>query len=98
MHAEETRTVAGPDYVDLIKLLCLLRTLPDALGETTLTAEEAARIRSLGFTASFISAAARGSVQAGHACVLMALSIMDLPEDVEVAVREWFVCKTSSTE
>jgi hypothetical protein len=44
MHAEETRTIAGPDYVDLIKLLPLLRTLPDALGETTLTAEEAARM------------------------------------------------------
>jgi len=42
--------------------------------------------------ASFISAATRGSFQAGHACVLMALSTMNLPEDVEVAVREWFVC------
>ncbi len=39
----------------------------------------------------FISAAARGSVQAGHACVLTALSIMDLPEEVKLAIREWFV-------
>ena len=41
--------------------------------------------------ARFISAAARGSVQVGHACVLMALSMMDLPEDVKLAVQEWFI-------
>ncbi len=41
--------------------------------------------------ASFISAAARGSVQLGQHSVLMALSIMDLPEDVKLAVHEWFV-------
>lgn len=41
--------------------------------------------------ARFISAAARGSIQVGHACVLVALSIMDLPKDVELAVHECFV-------
>jgi hypothetical protein len=40
--------------------------------------------------ARFIAAAARGSVQTGHFSVLLALSIMDLPEDVKLAVREWF--------
>jgi hypothetical protein len=40
--------------------------------------------------ARFISAAARGSVQAGHFCVLLALSVMDLPEEVKLAVLEWF--------
>src|SRR5713226_9706383 len=39
-----------PDYATLVKLLPLLRRLPDATGETTLTPEEAAKIRSFGFT------------------------------------------------
>jgi hypothetical protein len=42
---------ATPDYLGLFRLLDLLRTLPDARRETTLTQEEAARIRSLGFAA-----------------------------------------------
>ena len=40
-----------PDYSNLVRLLPVLRRLPDATGETTLTPEEAAKIRSLGFTA-----------------------------------------------
>ncbi len=40
-----------PDYATLVKLLLVLRRLPDATGETTLSPEEAAAIRSLGFTA-----------------------------------------------
>src|SRR6266404_4604394 len=47
----ETRATTASDYPRLVKLLPLLRTFPDALGETTLTTEEAARIRSLGFAA-----------------------------------------------
>ncbi len=40
-----------PDYAALHRLLFVLKRLPDVMGETTLTAEEAARIRSLGFAA-----------------------------------------------
>jgi hypothetical protein len=40
-----------PDYAILVKLLLVLRRLPDATGETTLTPEEAAKVRSLGFAA-----------------------------------------------
>ena len=40
-----------PDYATLVKLLLVLRRLPDATGETTLTPEESAKVRSLGFTA-----------------------------------------------
>lgn len=40
-----------PDYAALVKLVPVLRRLPDATGETTLMPEEAARIRSFGFTA-----------------------------------------------
>jgi hypothetical protein len=42
---------AAPDYLGLVKLLPALRVFPDAIGETTITFEEAARIRSLGFAA-----------------------------------------------
>jgi len=41
-----------PDYATLVKLLPILRRLPDAIGETTLTPEEAAKIRSFGFAAN----------------------------------------------
>lgn len=41
-----------PDYTSLVKLLPVLRRLPDATGETTVTPEEAAKIRSFGFTAA----------------------------------------------
>src|SRR5258705_12861566 len=51
MLTEETRATTASDYPGLVKLLPLLRILPDALGETMLTTEEAARIRSLGFAA-----------------------------------------------
>ena len=40
-----------PNYALLVKLLPLLRRLPDATGETTLTPEEAAQINSFGFVA-----------------------------------------------
>jgi hypothetical protein len=40
-----------PDYMALVKLLPVLGTLVDGCGEVTLTAEEAERIRSLGFQA-----------------------------------------------
>jgi hypothetical protein len=42
---------AAPDYASLLTLLPSLRVFPDALGWTTLMAEEAAKIRSLGFSA-----------------------------------------------
>jgi|SRR5437588_8465459 len=51
MLTEETEATTASDYPGLVKLLPLLRTFPDALGETTLTTEEAAHIRSLGFAA-----------------------------------------------
>ena len=41
-----------PNYATLVKLLPILRRLPDAVGETTLTSEEAAKIRSFGFAAN----------------------------------------------
>src|SRR6266852_5301260 len=41
----------APNYATLVKLLPVLHRLPDATGETTLTPEEAAKIRSFGFTA-----------------------------------------------
>ncbi len=41
----------APDYAVLLKLLPSLRVFPDALGWTTLTAEEAAKVQSLGFEA-----------------------------------------------
>src|SRR5882724_372303 len=47
----EERVTTVPDYPGLVKLLPLLRILPDALGETTLATEEAALIQSLGFAA-----------------------------------------------
>jgi hypothetical protein len=40
------------DYAALVKLLLVLRRLPDAIGETRLTPQEAAQIRSFGFTAA----------------------------------------------
>jgi hypothetical protein len=40
-----------PDYAILVKMLPTLRVFPDALGWTTLTAEEADKIRLLGFSA-----------------------------------------------
>ena len=40
-----------PDYAALVKLLPILRNLVDGCGEVTLTAEEAAQIRLLGFAA-----------------------------------------------
>jgi hypothetical protein len=40
-----------PDYVTLVKLLPILRNLVDGCGEVTLTADEAAQIRLLGFRA-----------------------------------------------
>jgi hypothetical protein len=40
-----------PDYAALVNLLPVFRRLPDATGETTLTPEEAAKIRSFGFAA-----------------------------------------------
>jgi hypothetical protein len=61
---------------------------PAAQGTVTLT--DLCRVSGV-TPARFISAAARGSVQVGHFCVLFALSIMDLPEEVKLAVREWFV-------
>ncbi len=41
--------------------------------------------------ARFVSAAARGSCLEGHSCVLLALQQMELPEDIEAAVREFYV-------
>jgi hypothetical protein len=41
----------APDYPGLVKLLSILRSLPDARKEAMLTTEEAGRIRSLGFAA-----------------------------------------------
>jgi hypothetical protein len=40
-----------PDYAALVKLLPSFRSLVDGCGEVTLTSEEAAKIRSLGFAA-----------------------------------------------
>jgi|SRR5215472_3368605 len=42
----------GPDYAALFKTLFTLKRLPDTIGETTLTPEEASEICSLGFAAS----------------------------------------------
>jgi hypothetical protein len=42
---------ATPDYEGLLKLLPRLNRFPDAIGETTLTLEEAEKIRRLGFAA-----------------------------------------------
>jgi hypothetical protein len=41
----------APDYGSLVERLFTLKRLPDAVGETTLTPEEASDIRSLGFHA-----------------------------------------------
>ena len=41
-----------PDYASLVSLLPRLKRLPDALGETTLTPEEAVKIQALGFVAN----------------------------------------------
>lgn len=42
----------APDYASLVKLLTVLKRLPDAMGETILTPEEVARISTLGFQAA----------------------------------------------
>jgi hypothetical protein len=44
-------SIIDPDYERLLKLLPRLNRFPDAIAETTLTSEEAGKIRALGFHA-----------------------------------------------
>jgi hypothetical protein len=46
--------------------------------------------------AEFVSAVAQGSARAGHATVLVAIEGMDLPEDVQLVIRRWFVSPRES--
>jgi hypothetical protein len=46
--------------------------------------------------AEFVGAAAQGSVRAGHATVLVAIEGMDLPEDVQLVIRRWFLSPRGS--
>ena len=41
--------------------------------------------------AEFVAAVTQGSVRAGHATVLVALQGIDLPDDVQLVIRRWFV-------
>ncbi len=75
----------NPDVVSLVEKWDSLT--PAAQRAATLT--DLCHVSALS-RADFIGAAARGCCQAGDRCVLIALQNMELPQDVELAVCEWF--------